>query len=278
MNSSSQQEGSHRNRESGAALAGPPISYRPTPLARRAPRGSGRANSRHRLRRVLRLSPRRRAARSWLPPVTVSTWASSGRSSRASASRYTLPGRDVASWSISGGMALAISRVSAGSVPPEPSARSSCSATTMPRLLAPPSVGQGQANAADRREAVVGVDGLEVRVEYQELHARLDRPAAERGGDKLERHGQERSAREVTERLVLAVHGVVILDAEAERDGGAHRQGIRRLFEERVARGEADPHVDALLAVGGQGLALRLEGEEQARIQGESPQPLRIAE
>src|SRR5262245_44531746 len=119
-------------------------------------------------------------------------------------------------------MALAISRVSAGSVPPEPSARSSCSATTVSRLLAPTSVGQREPDAPDRREAIVGVDGLEIRVEHQELHARLQRPAAEGGGDELEGHGQERAAREVTKRLVLAVDRVVVLDAEPEGYGGAH--------------------------------------------------------
>src|SRR5262245_62180437 len=106
---------------------------------------------------------------------------------------------------MSGGIALAIRRVSAGSVPPGATARSGSCATTVSRFSAPASVGQREADAPDGHEALAGVDGLEIRVEDEELHARLERPAAERGGNELERHREQRPTREVAEGLVLAV-------------------------------------------------------------------------
>src|SRR5207344_3322090 len=94
------------------------------------------------------------------------------------------------------------------------------------------SVGQHQADAPDGHEAIVAVDTLEIRVEGQELHPRLERPAAERGGDELYLLGYDRAPREVAEGLVLPVHRVVVLHAEAEGQGQADVHGVRRTLEE----------------------------------------------
>src|SRR5213593_4881079 len=72
-------------------------------------------------------------------------------------------------------------RVSAGSVPPEPSARSCSSTMTLSHLLAPASVGQRPTDAPDRGEVIVVVNRLQIRVEHQELrYARRARSTSQK--------------------------------------------------------------------------------------------------
>src|SRR5262249_15422887 len=104
----------------------------------------------------------------------------------------------------------------------------------------------------------------------------LDQPFAERRRDERERHGDTDAAREVAEgRVRASAELVVIAQAQAyrKRNGDGHR--IRGLGEEGVARGDADLCVDALLAAGID-LAVKLEGDEDARVQSEWSKELRV--
>ena len=148
-----------------------------------------------------------------------------------------------------------------------------------PRMLWPASVGHRHADAADGHEAIAGVDRLEVAVEHQELDPRLQQPVAEGGGNELEPDREQATAREIAEGLVLAVNRVVILDAEGEREGCAHVERHRRVLEDGVARGQAETHVDPLVAVSaGEGLSFGLKGKEEARIKRDGAKPFRIVE
>ena len=144
------------------------------------------------------------------------------------------------------------------------------------------SIRQRDPDVADGHEAVVngpGVDGPQVRVQHEELHTGSQRPVSVIGGNELERDRQERTTRDVAPGLVVAVDRVVVLQAKPRRDGRAHVERVRGVGKEGIARGHTDTHVDALLAgVAGQGLALGLEREEQARIEGEVAEPLRVVE
>ncbi len=120
------------------------------------------------------------------------------------------------------------------------------------------------------------VDLPEVVAEVQDGHAPLERPRPERGGNERQRHADAHAALEEAEGVVLAGAELVVL-AEAETDGQRHRQRdrIRPAGIERVSGRDAGLQEHAAMAAGIR-LAVELERDQHARVQGEGPQQLAV--